>query len=354
MATTDIYERLAEHLDQGIIGSPGAPSLTAILEILFPEDEAEIALGLPMMGTHLSDLKAIFPDRADTLEETLERMARRGTVYASQKSGQERKYRLLPPIPGWAESPFWAGRETADTQKLAPLWLKYREEAFGAELARGNMPIMRVVPVHKSVKDTRDVLPLEGLKPRIEEASFRAVGHCPCRLMKKVVGEGCDYSRENCLHFGAMGRYMVEYGMAREITAEDTLHILDTAREEGLVHIIDNVEGHMSTICNCCGCCCVFLQTKKMMGLHTISTSNYLAEVDADECAACGTCEDRCPMEAIAVRDEGVAAVDGRVCIGCGVCTPTCPNEAVTLDLRREVMPTPELSDFLAARFKGA
>jgi NAD-dependent dihydropyrimidine dehydrogenase PreA subunit len=282
------------------------------------------------------------------------RLDSRGTVYASQKPGQERKYRLLPPIPGWAEAPFWAGRETEQTRTLAPLWLTYREEAFGAELARGDVPIMRVVPVHKSVKDTRDVLPLEELKPKIEQASYRAVGHCPCRLMKKVVGEGCDHPRENCLHFGAMGRYMVEYGMAREITAAETLEILVTAREEGLVHIVDNVEGHMSTICNCCGCCCVFLQTKKMMGLHTISTSNFLAHVDADECAACGTCEDRCPMGAIAVGSEEVAAVDGRLCIGCGVCTPTCPNEAVALELRGELIPTPELSDFLAARFKGA
>jgi Pyruvate/2-oxoacid:ferredoxin oxidoreductase delta subunit len=354
MAANNIYERLAEHLDQGIVASPKSPSLMAILEILFPEEEAEVALDLPMMGTPLSALKEIFPDRADTLEETLERMARRGTVYASQKPGQERKYRLLPPIPGWAEAPFWAGRETEQTRTLAPLWLTYREEAFGAELARGDVPIMRVVPVHKSVKDTRDVLPLEELKPKIEQASYRAVGHCPCRLMKKVVGEGCDYPRENCLHFGAMGRYMVEYGMAREITAEETLEILEDSREVGLVHIVDNVEGHMSTICNCCGCCCVFLQTKKMMGLHTISTSGYLAQVDADECAACGTCEGRCPMDAIAVGEEGVAAVDGRLCIGCGVCTPTCPNEAVALELRGEVTPTPELSDFLAARFKGA
>jgi NAD-dependent dihydropyrimidine dehydrogenase PreA subunit len=354
MATTDIYERLAEHLDQGVVGSPKSPSLTAILEILFPENEAEISLHLPMMGTPLSELNQLFQDRVDTLEETLERMARRGTVYASQKPGQERKYRLLPPIPGWAEAPFWAGKETEDTRKLAPLLLEYREEAFGTELARGDMPIMRVIPVHKSVKDTRDIVPLEELGPRIEEASYRAVGHCPCRLMKKVVDEGCDYSRENCLHFGAMGRYMVEYGMAREITAEETLKILEDAREEGLVHIIDNIEGRMSTICNCCGCCCVLLQTKKMMGLHTISTSSYLAEVDADECAACGTCEGRCPMGAIAVGSEEVAAVDGTLCIGCGVCTPTCPNEAVTLGLRRDMTPTPEFSDFIAARFKGA
>jgi Pyruvate/2-oxoacid:ferredoxin oxidoreductase delta subunit len=151
-----------------------------------------------------------------------------------------------------------------------------------------------------------------------------------------------------------MGRYLVEYGMAREVSAEESLRILHEAHEEGLVHIVDNVEGSLSTICNCCGCCCTFLQAKKTLGLYAISSSNYVSQVDADKCAACGTCEERCPMDAIAVGDEELAVVDTRLCIGCGVCTPSCPNEAVELELRGEVMPPPDLGDFLSARFKQA
>ena len=48
--------------------------------------------------------------------------------------------------------------------------------------------------------------------------------------------------------------------LAREITKEETLDILKAADDEGLVHIIDNMEGHMSTICNCCGGGCAFLR----------------------------------------------------------------------------------------------
>ena len=75
------------------------------------------------------------------------------------------------------------------------------------------------------------------LKPMIEAASYRAVGHCPCRLGKRTMGEGCDHSLENCLHFGSMGRYMVEHDMAREITVAETLKILKEARAKnyGLV-----------------------------------------------------------------------------------------------------------------------
>ena len=354
MDDTKLYEKLAKHLDQGVLGSPKSPALMEIIKILFPLKDAEIALKLPMQNRPLSELKGLFPEKADSLEEILNRMAKRGTVFTSQRPGQERKYRLLPSVVGWAETPFWAGKETDDTRKLAPLWLKYREEAFGKELARGGMPVMRVLPISRTLRDSSEVLPFDALRPKVEEQSFCAVAHCPCRQMKRAVGEGCDHTVENCLHFGSMGRYMVEQGMAREITTEETLKILKEANAEGLVHAVDNIKGHMGTICNCCGCCCLFLDTKKKTGLHTISTSSYVARVDGDLCAACGTCEERCPMEAITVGDEDVAVVNEGLCIGCGVCTATCTTEAVDLIQRREVEPPPEISEFLAARYKGA
>jgi len=353
MDTTKLYENLARHLDQGIVGTPKSPALIEILKILFPGEEAEIAVRLPMQSKTLLELKELFPEKSDTLKDILGRMADRGTVYTIQKPGQERKYRLFPSVVGWAETPFWAGKETEDTRRLGPLWLQYREEAFGQELTRGDLPVMRVIPESATIQDTRQVLPHDQLKPKIESTSYRAVGHCPCRMMKKTVGEGCDYSLENCLHFGSMGRYMVEHGMAREISVDETLNILKDANEEGLVHIIDNVEGHMSTICNCCGCCCVFLDTQKKMGIHAISSSNYIAGVDSEECVGCGTCEERCPMEAIAVKDDGVAQVNEALCIGCGVCIPTCDTEAVGLVQRVETNPPPDLEKFFTVRYKA-
>ncbi len=353
MEDTKLYEKLAKHLDQGIIAAPPSPALMEIIRILFPVEDAEIAVQLPMQNQTLSELKKLFPEKEDSLEGILNRMIKRGTVYTSQKPGQERKYRLLPSVVGWAETPFWGGKETEDSRKLGPMWLKYRNEAFGAELARGNMPAMRVVPAAGSIQDNRQVLSFDELKPKIEAAAYRAVGHCPCRMMKKTVDEGCDHLLENCLHFGSMGRYMVENKMAREITVEETFKILKASNEDGLVHIIDNVEGHMSTICNCCGCCCVFLDTQKKMGIHTLSSSNYVSRVDAEVCEGCGTCEERCPMQAIAVGDEGVAEVNEELCIGCGVCTPTCDTEAVDLIQREAAEPPPDLEKFLTARYKA-
>lgn len=353
MADTKLYEDLARHLDQGIMGTPTSPALIEILEIIFPDEEAEIAAKLPMQNQTLEELKALYPDKEDSLADIINSMVKRGTVFTSQKPGKDRRYRLLPSVVGWAETPFWAGKDTETTRKLAPLWLKYREEAFGQELARNDMPVMRVLPVSKSLRESSAVLPYNALKPMVEAQSFCAVAHCPCRQMKSYVDDACNHSLENCLHFGSMGRYMVEQGLAREISPAETLEILKAANEEGLVHAAENIEGHLGTICNCCGCCCVFLDTKKKMGLHTISASTYVARVDAELCATCGTCEERCPVNAIAVGDAGVAEVQEELCIGCGVCTPACDTEAVDLVQRETAEPPPDLEKFFTARFKA-
>ena len=170
--------------------------------------------------------------------------------------------------------------------------------------------------------------------------------------MADYLDQGCDYSTKNCLHFGSMGRYMVEHGLAREISKDETMKILKAADDEGLVHIIDNIEGHMHTICNCCGCCCAFLvPINENSGLHILSYSNYLASVDADECIVCGTCEERCPVNAIEMADD-VSRVDEKVCLGCGICVPGCDSNAIRLIQREEVKPPPQAMEFMQARMK--
>jgi len=65
-------------------------------------------------------------------------------------------------------------------------------------------------------------------------------------------------------------------------------------------------------------------------GTPMLASSGYVAQVDADLCAACGTCVEFCPFEAIAV-DNGYAYVDVTACMGCGVCVSKCPQEAISL-----------------------
>jgi len=352
MKTNDLFEKLSEKFDTGqIVGAPKTPSLLKILMLLFTPDEAKVALKLPFQNTLLEKAKSLYPEHGDKIENILDTMAKRGTVFRDNKPGVGKRYRLLPSLVGWAETPIWHGKPTQQAKDLSPLWKEYHKEAFAAEMARGK-PLMRVIPVNTSLQDPSQVLPFDALKPIVGKTSFRAVAHCPCRLQAGYRGEPCDHSTENCLHFGSMGRYMVEHGLAREITREETLDILKAADDEGLVHIIDNMEGYMSTICNCCGCCCSFIRPiKEKWGLDMLSSSNYVAGVDQEACVACGVCEERCPVGAIAV-DEDFAAVDASTCLGCGACTPPCDAEAVRLVLREEVTPPPPVTAFLEARLK--
>jgi len=349
----DIYRQLARHLDRAHAGVPMSPHLLGILEILYPGEEAEVALGLSIYETRtLSQMQEALPEKAGRLEEILMSMAKRGTVLTVEKPGKGRVFRLLPSIVGFAETPFLSGEDTPEKRELARLWKDYLDAEFGEELARG-VPLIRVVPISESLSDETQVLPSDAIAEMLERLDYFAVGHCPCRQMARYLGEGCDHPTERCMHFGTLARYMVENGHARRIDREEALRMLRDATEEGLVHVCDNVDGLLHTICNCCPCCCAFFRAKLTRGLSTMSRSNYVARVDGESCIGCGTCGERCPVGAVEVV-EGIARVDGESCIGCGVCTPTCEaGDAIRLYPREQAAPPPDLQSFIAARMKG-
>lgn len=49
-----------------------------------------------------------------------------------------------------------------------------------------------------------------------------------------------------------------------------------------------------------------------------------------DNCVACGTCIDECPVGAISEGD--IYVIDADQCVGCGTCAGACPNEAIVED----------------------
>ncbi len=288
----------------------------------------------------------------DELEEILDRMVSKGTVFKRSKGG-ESKYRLLPTVVGFSETPFWPGQDNERARMLAPLWNKYFASNFGREIGDRAIPVMRVVPVEEEISSGSQVQPFEAVKKLVEEADYRVVAYCPCRQIKAYSGEGCEHERENCFHFGSMGRYMVGQGMGRELSLEETLGKLDEAHQEGLVFLTDNYQGKISTICSCCECCCVFMNSRNELGYkNAMSPSSYSAQVDEDSCAGCATCEERCPVGAIKLNDDEIAMVNDAQCLGCGVCIPTCSGEAIGLVRRKEARSLLPLQDFVAVQMR--
>lgn len=62
-----------------------------------------------------------------------------------------------------------------------------------------------------------------------------------------------------------------------------------------------------------------------------ISTNNLnfdnMAYVISNDCIACGTCIDECPVEAISEGD--IYSINPDVCTDCGTCADVCPSEAI-------------------------
>ena len=59
--------------------------------------------------------------------------------------------------------------------------------------------------------------------------------------------------------------------------------------------------------------------------------SSYYAVISEDNCTACGTCEDRCQLDAITV-DEDTSHIDKDRCIGCGICVVSCDFDAIHVE----------------------
>ncbi len=47
----------------------------------------------------------------------------------------------------------------------------------------------------------------------------------------------------------------------------------------------------------------------------------------SEDCTACGTCIDECPVDAISEGD--IYVIDPDVCTDCGSCADVCPVEAI-------------------------
>jgi heterodisulfide reductase subunit A-like polyferredoxin len=87
-------------------------------------------------------------------------------------------------------------------------------------------------------------------------------------------------------------------------------------------------------------------------GTPMLASSGYVAQVDEDLCAACGTCADVCQFGAISL-DDGYARVDDAACMGCGVCVSQCPQEAISL-LRDPAKGEPlEIRELIANTTRG-
>ncbi len=350
--TTSPHERLAHRLDEAPLGAPRGPELMAILEALFSRAEAELAAEVPV-GKPIS--LGVLAERrgrpAGELAPILEGMADRGLCY-QRLTSKGAYYSLLPVVPGMAETQFLGGGTGEDKRHLARLFAAYYRPGLGRSLVEAGAPYSRVIPVGRAVRNSQEILPFEQAENVLRGAGSLALGNCFCRHEAELMGHGCGAPKDVCLIFGPFAEFAVRKGFARAADLNTAMNALERAEMAGLVHVTDNVANGASFMCNCCGCCCMFLKTiTQLKAPGAVSQAGWLAVVDQDNCTGCGQCREICQVEAPQAQDEAMA-VDPALCLGCGQCALACPTGAIEMQRRQRPRPPaapPDLMNALAS-----
>lgn len=334
MSNREVYEKLADHLKEWIFRVPISENLMPLLELRFTPEEAELLSKIPFLLHTAEQLSKKLDIPVKKLTKKLEKLAKKGILFRI-KGNSGIQYSLNDSLFIFYRSIGWKGENNRFNRKISPYLNQYYIETYAEEFVGHETQGLRAIPINETIHDTRQVMPYEDILKVIDNFEYYSVSTCPCSHRHNLDPDfdDCKHDLERCLHFDRLGKYCVEQGLGREITKDETLKILRMAANAGLVHGISNTKGRIDTICNCCSCCCLFLESVvKMPGIipRGHQPSNYIRDVDKEKCIVCGLCARFCPMKALEVKDKKLLFNPER-CLGCGVCAHKCKQNATFL-----------------------
>jgi ferredoxin len=319
-----------------------------ILEILFSPEDAALAARLPVIPTTVEGLARRTGLDAAGLRARLDAMAGKGLVLdlRDSRSGAT-TYMLAPPVVGFFELSMMRLNDGLPKERLARAYEAYMADdtSFDEEVSGSPTLVSRTLVQETALFDDllSEVLDWDRAGAYVESAGTLAVSQCFCRHVASHLGTACDYPMETCMSLGTAAAYLLRHGYAREIGREEGHELLAAAREQGLVHIGDNVQQEMNYICSCCSCCCVELRSARM-GMPVMQPSAFQPAFDDDRCTGCGKCVRACPVQAVSLVSRGPGRGDGdraaaRLrcdidlgrCLGCGVCVGACAQGSLTM-----------------------
>ncbi|MFX0187608.1 MAG: DUF362 domain-containing protein [Candidatus Hodarchaeota archaeon] len=336
----------------GAFPFPITDTLIEFLQTVITEEQAKFILIFKKSSLNIDQIKARTDLDDDELDKMLNELMHNGIVIsAPSRSTGIMVYRLMGPYPGIFEYSLMRGKTDDRYKKLAQLAERLFDE-LGAKSQQNYESISklykqvpavdRTVPVEKEVEvGTEVVMPYEEIEKYLDEYGKEenniAVAHCYCRHERDLLNNPCKLGapKVNCFLFDKSAKYAIERGFASPISKEDAMKIFREAEDYGLVHKVFHVhsdpEKGIEAMCNCCKCCCGIFQmyTRGVTPFHTISS--YISRVSEDDCVGCGTCVEKCPLEAVELEDS-IAVVNKDLCIGCGVCAHHCSEEAIHLE----------------------
>jgi len=343
-----IYRKLQRHLDSSPVPFPETESGVEIslLKHLFDETEAYIALKLSALPENIVRIFSRFKEgdiTKEILKEKLEGLFEKGAIGAITDEKKGRVYQKLPLAVGMFE--FQVDRIT---KELAEDFFKYEDEAFAEAFFGAKTKQMRTIPVNVDIEPEFLIGSYDNARSIIEKSPGPfGVMNCVCRQARQKMGEHCKQTpiMETCLSLGKSAKYMMEMGVAREVSRDEMIGLITRAENEGLVLQPANSQDP-GFICCCCGCCCgVLTAAKKHPQPAEFLHSNFYASIDPQYCTACGECMEICQMDALISVNNHTEVLQSH-CIGCGNCLNVCDNEAITLMRKeKEIIPPKNSTD---------
>ncbi|MFX1302045.1 MAG: ATP-binding protein [Promethearchaeota archaeon] len=365
----------------GAFPFPINDTMLKILKKLITEEELDLILAFKRNSSQtIEQLKQRSKISEEQIQKHAKSLAKKGIIFNQPSSTGIMVYRLMPLLMiGIFEYTFMKKINfTEKEREIAKLFTQLFQEYSGfiqdnydtivPAIFENSRPYDRTVSILDKTISGEEILisineeievpeekviPTQEVEAIIQKFDDIAVGYCFCRHHQDLLENPCKTTslRETCFTFGKSARYTSEQGFARMISKDEALQILRKSEESGLVHKAFHSNSDITkietSICNCCKCCCGTLEWWRIGMTSLINWTNYLSCIDSGLCIGCGTCVEKCPVDAIKLNDDNIAEVNTKYCIGCGICAHFCSENAISLleGMRKVYIPPPKLRD---------
>ncbi len=264
MNKDDVYTRLAVHLKTLSMGYPLEEGLDDLLRTMFSTKEAELVLNLPTrvgpLEIHTAqEIAQAAGKNEEEVTVMLKALARNGVLFAGTTGQGEPGFAFQQVGFGFPQAFFWKGGKDEQAAHMVSLVVKYlKAPQLQHVYGRVSTKPFRYIPVGATLEPNRqEVLAYDTVEKIIAQAARIGVTHCPCRVMSGLLSkQRCDHPLEVCLKLDELADYVIDHDLGRELSKPKALDLVKECETRGLVHLTDNSQTDVKSICNCCACCC--------------------------------------------------------------------------------------------------